>query len=123
MPPKGDDDFVPKKKEGECVKVVVRVRPLSKKEIQDGHDEATQADEDSGAHRGVLKPSRRRRDSSPSPDEVGGPIFDFEPFRTASRRVGEAAVASTPSDARGLDAVVMITRAGRLPRSSDRPFI
>ena len=54
MPPKGDEDFVPKKKEGECVKVVVRVRPLSKKEIQDGHDEATQADEDAGAHRGVL---------------------------------------------------------------------
>ena len=49
MPPKGDDaDFVPKKKEGECVKVVVRVRPLSRKEIQDGHDEATKADEDSG---------------------------------------------------------------------------
>ena len=48
MPPKGDEDFVPKKKEGECVKVVVRVRPLSKKEIQDGHDEATKADEDSG---------------------------------------------------------------------------
>ena len=56
MPPKGDDgDFVPKKKEGECVKVVVRVRPLSRKEIQDGHDEATKADEDSGAYRGVLK--------------------------------------------------------------------
>ena len=55
MPPKGDgDDFVPKKKEGECVKVVVRVRPLSRKEIQDGHDEATKADEDSGAYRGVL---------------------------------------------------------------------
>ena len=55
MPPKGDaDDFVPKKKEGECVKVVVRVRPLSRKEIQDGHDEATKADEDSGADRGVL---------------------------------------------------------------------
>ena len=55
MPPKGgDEDFVPKKKEGECVKVVVRVRPLSRKEIQDGHDEATKADEDSGAHRGVL---------------------------------------------------------------------
>jgi len=48
MPPKGDEDFVPKKKEGECVKVVVRVRPLSRKEIQDGHDEATKADEDSG---------------------------------------------------------------------------
>ena len=54
MPPKGDEDFVPKKKEGECVKVVVRVRPLSRKEIQDGHDEATKADEDSGAYRGVL---------------------------------------------------------------------
>ena len=54
MPPKGDEDFVPKKKEGECVKVVVRVRPLSRKEIQDGHDEATKADEDSGADRGVL---------------------------------------------------------------------
>ena len=54
MPPKGDEDFVPKKKEGECVKVVVRVRPLSRKEIQDGHAEATQADEDAGAHRGVL---------------------------------------------------------------------
>ena len=55
MPPKGDDeDFVPKRKEGECVKVVVRVRPLSRKEIQDGHDEATKADEDSGADRGVL---------------------------------------------------------------------
>ena len=48
MPTKGDEDFVPKKKEGECVKVVVRVRPLSRKEIQDGHDEATKADEDSG---------------------------------------------------------------------------
>ena len=66
MPPKGDDgDFVPKKKEGECVKVVVRVRPLSRKEIQDGHDEATKADEDSGAYLGVLTccgaftPSRR----------------------------------------------------------------
>ena len=47
-PPKTDEDFVPKKKEGECVKVVVRVRPLSRKEIQDGHDEATKADEDSG---------------------------------------------------------------------------
>ena len=55
MPPKGDEDFVPKKKEGECVKVVVRVRPLSRKEIQDGHDEATKADEDSGAYRGVSK--------------------------------------------------------------------
>ena len=54
MPPKDDADFVPKKKEGECVKVVVRVRPLSRKEIQDGHDEATKADEDSGADRGVL---------------------------------------------------------------------
>ena len=54
MPPQGDEDFVPKKKEGECVKVVVRVRPLSRKEIQDGHDEATKADEDSGAYRGVL---------------------------------------------------------------------
>ena len=28
---------------------------------------------------------RRRRASSPSPDEVGGFFFDFEPFRTASR--------------------------------------
>ena len=55
MPPKGDEDFVPKKKEGECVKVVVRVRPLSRKEIQDGHDEATKADEDSGAYLGVLR--------------------------------------------------------------------
>ena len=61
MPPKGDDaaDVAPRKKEGECVKVVVRVRPLSKKEIQDGHDEATQADEDAGAHRGVFTPSPR----------------------------------------------------------------
>jgi hypothetical protein len=55
MPPKTDDDVVPRKKEGECVKVVVRVRPLSKKEIQDGHDEATQADEDSGAYLRVLR--------------------------------------------------------------------
>ncbi len=45
-------------------------------------------------------PSRRRRDSSPSSDEVGGLFFDFEPFRTASgpsRRVGETAVAATAS--------------------------
>ena len=93
MPPKGDDaaDVAPRKKEGECVKVVVRVRPLSKKEIQDGHDEATQADEDAGAHRGVLtrfhavdatrlqerragsdRESRRRR-SHHVPEPEGGP--------------------------------------------------
>ena len=61
MPPKGDEDFVPKKKEGECVKVVVRVRPLSKKEIQDGHAEATKADEDSGRITCQNPQSRRRR--------------------------------------------------------------
>jgi len=44
-----DDQYKPKKKEsGECVKVVVRVRPLSRKEIQDGHGAGTVADEDSG---------------------------------------------------------------------------
>ena len=55
MPPKGDEDFVPKKKEGECVKVVVRVRPLSRQEIQDGHDEATKADEDRARDVGDLR--------------------------------------------------------------------
>ena len=87
MPPKGDEDFVPKKKEGECVKVVVRVRPLSRKEIQDGHAEATQADEDSGrisASRGFAAVSRHRRDSPPSDEAVGSFLRDFELVRTAS---------------------------------------
>ena len=33
-----------------------------------------------------MVPSRRRCDSCPSHDDVGGRFFDFEPFRTASRR-------------------------------------
>ena len=37
------------------------------------------------ASRCVEAPSRRRRDSSPREEAVGGLIFDFEPFRTASR--------------------------------------
>ena len=107
MPPKGDDaDFVPKKKEGECVKVVVRVRPLSRKEIQDGHDEATKADEDSGrisASRGFAAVSRHRRDSPPSDEAVGSFLRDFELVRTASgpsRRVRETAVAQVASRAK-----------------------
>ena len=86
MPPKGDEDFVPKKKEGECVKVVVRVRPLSRKEIQDGHDEATKADEDSGAYRGVLTcfgGFPRCWDSYLTHDAGGRFFFDFEAVRTA----------------------------------------
>ena len=45
-------------------------------------------------------PSLLQYDSSPSSDEVGGPCFDFELFRTASgpsRRVRETAVASMAS--------------------------
>lgn len=34
--------------EDESVKVVVRVRPLSRKEVQDGHEECTFADESKG---------------------------------------------------------------------------
>ena len=36
------------------------------------------------ASRGAAVPSRHRRASSPSPDEVGGLFFDFEPIRTTS---------------------------------------
>ena len=36
------------------------------------------------ASRCVETPSRHRRDSCPSHDEVGGLFFDFEPMRTAS---------------------------------------
>ena len=37
------------------------------------------------ASRGAAVPSRHRRDSSPGEEVVGGLIFDFEPFLTASR--------------------------------------
>ena len=37
------------------------------------------------ASRGAAVPSRHRGDSCPSHNEVGGLVFDFEPFRTASR--------------------------------------
>ena len=46
MPPKGDaEDFVPKKKEGECVKVVVRVRPLFEHEADRGEWECVSTGE------------------------------------------------------------------------------
>ena len=52
------------------------------------------------APRRVETPSRHRRDSCPSHNEVGGFFVDFGPIRTASgpsRRVGEDAVTSMAS--------------------------
>ena len=37
---------------------------------------------------GVVAPSRHRRDSCPSHDDVGGLFFDVEPFRTPSFHTG-----------------------------------
>ena len=52
---------------------------------------------------------RHRRASPPSDEVVGGFSFDFEPFRTTSRRVGESAVAATASTRR-FDAVDAMPR-------------
>ena len=46
------------------------------------------------ASRGAAAPSRRRRDSWSSHDDVGTRFFEFEAVRTPSRRVRETAVAS-----------------------------